>query len=136
MTITSTRRPRRTRADKQAWTVAEKKRLDALADALTDEARNQYAARFDMYSPRNAALIGAQMPEATIVHGYNDWQTKCGRQVRDGEHCHIRIYAYRGDRTRSTTTAVPADGAGAAEPQTRPLFGLVRVYDISQTDEL
>ena len=38
------------------------------------------------YSPRNALLIQMQNPNATLVAGYQAWQSKYGRYVRQGEH--------------------------------------------------
>ena len=37
------------------------------------------------YSPRNAVLIQMQDPGATLVAGYQAWQSKYGRYVKQGE---------------------------------------------------
>jgi len=48
--------------------------------------------RFTDYSASNCILIFSQMPTATHVAGYRDWQNKFGRQVKKGARG-IRIIA-------------------------------------------
>lgn len=61
-------------------------------------ASDQYAqylktmSRFHHYSFANSLLIFLQMPTASCVAGYKDWQRKFGRSVRRGEKG-IRILA-------------------------------------------
>lgn len=41
--------------------------------------------RFHEYSVNNSILIFMQMPQATMVAGYQAWQNKFKRQVKKGE---------------------------------------------------
>ena len=41
--------------------------------------------RFHKYSTRNTLLIHMQRPDATLVAGFQSWQTKFGRYVKKGE---------------------------------------------------
>ena len=40
--------------------------------------------KFTNYSVNNTLLIAMQKPDATLVAGYNAWQTKFGRHVNRG----------------------------------------------------
>lgn len=81
-------------------------------------------ATHDGYSDRNATLIAMQMPTATDVSGYRQWQAR-GRQVRRGE-VGIRILAPAGSRT------VESEVEGEPD-ETRQFFRPVSVFDVSQT---
>jgi N-terminal domain of anti-restriction factor ArdC len=89
-------------------------------------------ARFGGYSPRNAKLIAAQRPDATVVAGFREWLAQ-GRAVRKGEHG-IKIlapsrYAADAGEDESSETA----GEASADHMR---FVFVTVFDIAQTDAL
>ena len=48
--------------------------------------------KFTNYSVNNTLLIAMQKPDATLVAGYNAWQTKFGRHVNRGAKA-IKILA-------------------------------------------
>jgi antirestriction protein ArdC len=82
------------------------------------------AAKFHRYSPNNVLLIMRQMPEASMVAGFNAWKA-LGRHVRKGEHA-IRVLApckYR----------VEDDATGESHMVLRG-FTTACVFDVSQTD--
>ena len=84
----------------------------------------QATATLDNYSERNAALIASQMPTATDVSGFRQWQAR-GRRVRKGE-TGLRILAPAGSKT------VESDVEGGEDAVLR-FFKPVSVFDISQT---
>lgn len=77
--------------------------------------------RFWSYSKRNQILIMLQRPEASLVAGYQKWQTM-GRQVKQGE--------------RSLKILAPGIKKDEDDPNVRRIryFFAVSVFDISQTD--
>jgi hypothetical protein len=56
-----------------------------------------FARSFHQYSLNNLLLILAQNPDATMVAGYRQWQTK-GRQVRKNESDRRRILSFMGEQ--------------------------------------
>jgi hypothetical protein len=48
--------------------------------------------RFHKYSTRNTLLIHMQYPNASLVAGFQSWQTKFERHVKKGEKA-IKIFA-------------------------------------------
>jgi len=104
--------------------------LESEVTALTDSAawRRHLAmqARLHKYSFGNCLLIGAQLPEASYVAGYQAWR-ELGRFVRKGEHG-IRIlvpYVFR---------KAASDDVDGTEVEAYVRFGVGHVFDISQTD--
>ena len=100
--------------------------------------------RFHRYSARNVLLIHMQMPEATRVAGYQSWQTKFGRYVKQGEKG-LKILAptpftVKKERQRldplSGTPVIGLDGMPETEEvEVRiPRFKATTVFDVSQTD--
>lgn len=89
-----------------------------------------FARSFHAYSLNNLLLILAQHPDATMVAGFRQWQTK-GRQVREGETS-IKIFGYS---TRKTTSK---DEESEPDPDERTVhyFPVLSVFDITQTDPI
>lgn len=68
---------------------------EGVKSVFTSENYQEYLrimSRFTDYSASNCILIFSQMPTATHVAGYRDWQNKFGRQVKKGARG-IRIIA-------------------------------------------
>ena len=83
-------------------------------------------ARFHNYSWGNAALILAQMPDATRVAGYNTW-LKLHRYVRRGEKA-IKIIVPMHRKNKRE------DKEAEEEEVDRLFFGTGNVFDVSQTE--
>lgn len=59
-----------------------------VAEIFTSEKYTEYLntmAKFHNYSFNNTLLIAMQKPEATLVAGYQAWQKKFNRQVKEGK---------------------------------------------------
>ena len=100
--------------------------------------------KFHRYSVNNTMLIYMQKPEATLVAGFNKWKNQFARHVKKGEHG-ITIIAptpYKKkieEMKRDPDTHAPildADGKAVMEEKEIeiPMFRLVKVFDVSQTD--
>jgi antirestriction protein ArdC len=75
-------------------------------------------------SPKNQILLIMQRPSVSFVGGFQQWK-KAGRQVRKGE--------------KSLALWIPIAGKKADEESgedSRPLFRLASVFDITQTDAI
>jgi len=83
--------------------------------------------KFHRYSLNNNLLIAMQMPTATRVAGYGDWQKKFKRQVRKGEK---GIQILGGFPSKRTIT----DENGEEKEIHFMRYKPVSVFDISQTD--
>lgn len=99
-----------------------------------------YMASFRNYSAHNTMLVYSQMPHATNVAGFRQWQAR-GRQVRKGEKA-IYILGYR---TRTITYEEDKDqlkrgveDTEQGEKLTRQqvFFPILAVFDESQTDPI
>lgn len=112
----------------------------------SDRYRNYLStmSRFHRYSLNNVMLIHAQRPDATLVAGYNKWKNSFGRHVQKGERG-IRIlaptpYKIKVDKEKlDPDTNLPmlgSDGNPITEEKevTIPMYKVVRVFDISQTE--
>lgn len=86
-----------------------------------------FMGKFYDYSANNCALIYMQMPNATLVAGYNTWLNKLNRQVRKGEKA-IKILAPMPHKKEVE------DEDGNVEEVKWTTFRAVNVFDISQTD--
>ena len=95
-------------------------------DALDEDALAEYGEMFEgRYSPKNALLILAQRPDATVVRGYNQWKDE-GRHVRKGETgIKIRKVVARGEQKN--------DAGEITKTGYRSVIWLT-VFDIDQTD--
>lgn len=100
--------------------------------------------RFHRYSLNNIMLIHAQKPDATLVAGFNKWKNSFGRHVRKGEKG-IQILAptpYKiklEEQKLDPDTKLPLldeNGEPVTEEKeiTIPMFKVVSVFDVSQTD--
>ena len=83
--------------------------------------------KFHDYSIRNCMLIVSQCPEATLVAGYRDWQTKFNRHVKA-----IGIIAPA--PCKYTVKDVDSDGNEFEKQVQFNRYRVVPVFDISQTD--
>lgn len=100
-------------------------------------------AKFHHYSSRNVMLIAMQMPSATHVASYGNWQKKFSRQVMKGQKgiSIIMPAPYKKKTEREVTDprtgrpVLDADGVPKMEEVevTVPRFKVAKVFDISQT---
>lgn len=90
-----------------------------------------FMGKFHNYSVNNSILIFLQMPEASLVAGYQAWQKKFKRQVKKGEKG-IRILAPVPHKFTKEYT----NGNGEKEEKeiSWNTFRPVSVFDISQTE--
>lgn len=100
--------------------------------------------RFHRYSLNNTMLIYMQMPDATLVAGFNKWQNQFERHVKKGEHG-ITIIAptpfkkkIEEQKLDPETKAPVLDRDGKIVTEEKeveiPMFRPVKVFDVSQTD--
>ena len=100
--------------------------------------------RFHRYSLNNVMLIHAQRPEATLVAGFSKWKNSFGRHVKKGEKG-IQILAptpykiKQEEQKLDPDTKLPLldkNGEPITEEKeiTIPMFKVVSVFDVSQTD--
>lgn len=100
--------------------------------------------RFHKYSVNNTLLIAMQRPDATHVAGFNKWRDEFGRTVKRGEKS-IKIIAptpYKKkieEKKLDPLTKAPlldSDGNVLTEEKevTIPMFKVVSVFDVSQTE--
>ena len=100
--------------------------------------------RFHKYSLNNVMLIHAQRPNATLVAGFSMWKNSFGRHVKKGEKG-IQIlaptpYKIKVDKEKlDPDTKLPMlddEGKPITEEKevTIPMFKVVSVFDVSQTD--
>lgn len=117
--------------DKDAWAAQKQAERETvykmIDDTLSLMGRNgqvfqsylDVQARFDRYSPNNAALIAAQMPEATRLADFNTWK-KEGLYVRRNEEA-VKILEPGKEYERD-------DGTIGIS------YDVKRVFDVSQTN--
>ena len=139
-------------ADKAANT---KNQVKEITDRLEEGVKNlftgekylrylQTMSRFHRYSTRNTVLIYMQKPDATLVAGYQAWQIKFGRHVKNGE-AGIKILAptpftiKKEQQKLDPDTRNPilsADGLPETEEVEVHIarFKVIPVFDVSQTD--
>ena len=100
--------------------------------------------RFHRYSLNNVMLIHAQKPDATLVAGFNKWKNSFGRHVKKGEKG-IQILAPTPYKIKQEKQKLDPDtklplldenGEPVTEEKevTIPMFKVVSVFDVSQTD--
>lgn len=100
--------------------------------------------RFHKYSLNNVMLIHSQHPDATLVAGFNKWKNQFGRHVKKGERG-IQILApvpfkKKVDEVKLDphTKAPMLDKDGNLVKEEKevsvPMFKVVSVFDVSQTD--
>lgn len=100
--------------------------------------------RFHNYSLNNVMLIHSQRPDATLVAGFNRWKNSFGRHVKKGEKA-IQIlaptpYKIKVEKEKlDPDTKLPIideNGNPVTEEKeiSIPMFKVVSVFDVSQTD--
>lgn len=100
--------------------------------------------RFHKYSLNNVMLIHSQRPDATLVAGFNKWKNQFGRHVKKGERG-IQILApvpfkKKVDEVKldphTKAPILDKDGNLVKEEKevSVPMFKVVSVFDVSQTD--
>ena len=100
--------------------------------------------RFHRYSLNNIMLIHAQRPDTTLVAGFNKWKNSFGRHVKKGEKG-IQILAptpykiKQEEQKLDPDTKLPlldenGDPVTEEKEITIPMFKVVSVFDVSQTD--
>lgn len=93
----------------------------------------QVMSKFHTYSANNQILIAMQMPEATVVAGYNSWMRNFDRHVKRGEKA-ITILAPSKMKIKVDTDRTDADGKVIQEERETITFHPVSVFDVSQTE--
>ena len=92
-------------------------------------------AKFHNYSFNNTLLIAMQMPEASLVAGYNTWKKDFDRIVKKGEKG-IKIIAPSPYKKKIEEESF--DDAGNKHTEVKeikiPAFKPVTVFDVSQTE--
>lgn len=83
------------------------------------------------YSNRNLRLILAQNPEARQVASFKQWKENFDRYVKKGEKA-LRIFKPMTKIKKDENNQPILDKNG--EPETVTFFGLVPVFDVSQTE--
>lgn len=83
------------------------------------------------YSNRNLRLILAQNPEAKQVASFKQWKENFGRHVKKGEKA-LRIFKPMTKIKKDENNQPILDKNG--KPETVTFFGLVPVFDVSQTE--
>lgn len=83
------------------------------------------------YSNRNLRLILAQNPEAKQVASFKQWKENFGRYVKKGEKA-LRIFKPMTKIKKDENNQPILDKNG--KPETVTFFGLVPVFDVSQTE--
>ena len=83
------------------------------------------------YSNHNLRLILAQNPEASQVASFKQWKENFGRYVKKGEKA-LRIFKPMTKIKKDENNQPILDKNG--KPETVTFFGLVPVFDVSQTE--
>lgn len=133
--VTAIEKRRALAAERRAKVVALRDKFNLWAENADPAFVAAIIARLSDYSPRNAQLIAMQSPDATEVHGYQDWKN-FGRQVKRGE-TGIQILAPAGTYEVEDKDQAPIKVAGEDESEdkeTRMRFRVAYVFDIAQTE--
>lgn len=107
------------------------RQVEALANSDQWRTYLDYMRSFHQYSFNNVMLLRAQLPTASRVAGFRQWQER-GRQVRKGEKS-LKIFGYATYKTKPEGDA--ADDT-EQEPQRHVYFPVLSVFDVSQTDPM
>ncbi len=84
-------------------------------------------------SLHNCCLIALQMPAATILGGFKQWQ-KQGRAVTKGQHGLMIWVPISGNKKEAPASTPTATTDGTEPDETR--FIMATMFDISQTHEI
>lgn len=107
---------------------------DGIKEYLNSDKYKDYLTKMSQlnnYSSRNLRLILAQNPEARQVASFKQWKETFGRHVKKGEKS-LRIFAPMTKLKKDENNHPILDKNG--KPETVTFFGLVPVFDVSQTD--
>ncbi|WP_317609336.1 PBECR4 domain-containing protein [Streptococcus canis] len=107
---------------------------EGIKDYLNSDKYKDYLTKMSQlnnYSSRNLRLILAQNPEASQVASFKQWKETFGRYVKKGEQS-LRIFAPMTKVKKDENNQPILDKNG--KPETVTFFGLVPVFDVSQTD--
>lgn len=99
----------------------------SLADSGQWKRFLDFTSSFHNFSLNNTLLIWSQMPDATRVAGFRQWEN-LGRHVRKGEKS-IKIFGYS---TRKVTEQ--DEKTGEDKTTSRPYFPVLSIFDIAQTE--
>ena len=108
--------------------------IDGVANCYTEGNFRNYLntlSKFKDYSLNNCMLIAMQMPEATMVAGFNDWAKKFKRHVVKGAKG-IRILAPM--KHKYDVEETDANGNKSTRTVEYLRFKMVSVFDYSQTE--
>ena len=128
-----------TAEEKKAYYAEQKKQveqalIDGVKHCFTEGNFRAYLdtiSKFHDYSLRNCMLIAWQMPEASLVAGYTDWQKKFKRHVKAGEKA-IKILAPT--TCKRTVKDTDEDGNEIEKTVEFRRYRIVPVFDYSQTE--
>lgn len=107
---------------------------DGIKEYLNSDKYKDYLTKMSQlnhYSSRNLRLILAQNPEATQVASFKQWKETFERHVKKGEKS-LRIFAPMTKLKKDENNQPILDKNG--KPETVTFFGLVPVFDVSQTE--
>ena len=107
---------------------------EGIKDFLDSDKYKDYLTKMSQlnnYSNRNLRLILAQNPEARQVASFKQWKENFGRYVKKGEKA-LRIFKPMTKIKKDENNQPILDKNG--KPETVRFFGLVPVFDVSQTE--
>lgn len=107
---------------------------EGIKDFLNSDKYKDYLTKMSQlnnYSNRNLRLILAQNPEARQVASFKQWKENFGRHVKKGEKA-LRIFKPMTKIKKDENNQPILDKNG--KPETVTFFGLVPVFDVSQTE--
>ena len=107
---------------------------EGIKEFLDSDKYRDYLTRMSQlnnYSNRNLRLILAQNPEARQVASFKQWKENFGRYVKKGEKA-LRIFKPMTKIKKDENNQPILDKNG--KPETVTFFGLVPVFDVSQTE--
>ena len=107
---------------------------EGIKDFLDSDKYKDYLTKMSQlnnYSNRNLRLILAQNPEARQVASFKQWKENFGRHVKKGEKA-LRIFKPMTKIKKDENNQPILDKNG--KPETVTFFGLVPVFDVSQTE--
>lgn len=107
---------------------------EGIKDFLDSDKYKDYLTKMSQlnnYSNRNLRLILAQNPEARQVASFKQWKENFGRYVKKGEKA-LRIFKPMTKIKKDENNQPILDKNG--KPETVTFFGLVPVFDVSQTE--
>ena len=129
-----------TAEEKKAYYAEQKKQVEqalvagvqhCFADGSNFRSYLDTMSKFHNYSLRNCMLIAMQMPTATHIAGYGDWNKKFKRHVKTGEKS-IKVIAPTPCKFK--VKDIDTDGNEIEKEITVNRYKVVPVFDVSQTE--